>query len=318
VHVGAILTVPRETHLDRESDEECDSRGEKSRPIACLEVLGESLLDRILVRLRASGVNESTVIFEPAQGPVQDLDGCSDFWKQWEDAVGKYLNYQLRTLLLFRIGPYVELDVPDFVQFHRGAGNPMTQAVDLHGPLDLVAIDGEELQNGSGSFRGRLRAILPRQQKYKFSGYSNRLRTLQDFRRLVKDSLQGQAAIRPHGREIRSDVWLGEGAVIHESSQVHGPAFIGRNTQIKADCVISGYSVIERDCTVDCGTSISDSCVLAGTYVGMGLKVANSIVAGASLFHLGRNLQMRVDDPRIIGDEKQGWSFAEYLRRGDS
>jgi hypothetical protein len=46
---------------------------------------------------------------------------------------------------------------------------------------------------------------------------------------------------------------------------------------------------------------VTDSCVLAGTYLGMGLNVVHSIVGPHRLFHLDRNIGMEISDSRLIG-----------------
>ena len=70
---------------------------------------------------------------------------------------------------------------------------------------------------------------------------------------------------------------------------------------MEASCTIMGASALERQCEVDCGTTVDDCCVFPGTYLGMGLNVTHSLVKGSSLFHLNRNIEMEIGDSRLIG-----------------
>jgi hypothetical protein len=106
------------------------------------------------------------------------------------------------TLLLVRMGPYVEADISDFLRFHREVGTPLTQVHHSQGPLDLVAVDGKQLRNAEHSFRASLSAMIGERQEYRFNGYVNALADPADFRRLVEDGLRGRCAIRPIGNEV--------------------------------------------------------------------------------------------------------------------
>jgi hypothetical protein len=296
VHVGAIVTVPSEFHLQSENSHRELPAETSMAPIARWELLGKTVLDRVLERLQVFGVGEPAVISE--QRP--DQGEASTFWDAWDAAISKYLQFDLQTLLLLRVGPYIEVDIADWLRFHRETASAMSQVYDQHGALDLVAIDARRLVQGDGTFRHRLRALLPKHQRYRYSGYSNRLSDVRDFHRLSSDALQGRAALRPIGREIEANVWAGENARIDEAVQIVGPAFIGRNSHVHAGCRIHS-STIEQDCHIDCGTNVKDSCVLAGSYVGAGLKIQGGIVAQETFFHLGRNVRLQFRDHRLMG-----------------
>jgi hypothetical protein len=215
--------------------------------------------------------------------------------------VSDYLNQGIETLLLVRLGPYVELDLPDLLRFHRDAASPLTQVYKGRTALDLVVVDATPLRDGTGSFRTRLSELIPQRQRYAFTGYANRLAEPSDFRRLVQDALSGHCAIRPVGREVRPGIWYGENARVDRSATILAPAFIGAETCVEASCTVSGASSLERQCEVDCGTTVDDCCVFPGTYLGMGLNVTHALVKGSRLFHLNRNIEVEIGDSRLIG-----------------
>lgn len=316
MHVGAIVTVPGRVQLQQgtpqASPRVAASTTLEISPIARWDVLGKSTLDRTIERLHAFGVGEVTVI--PEQPPDLPLPKSpNSFWSSWEEAISNFLQFDLETLLLFRVGPYVELDVPDFLRFHRETSSAMTQVYDRRGALDLVAIDGRRLAKGTGSFRGRLRDLIPGHQRYQFTGYSNRLSSGSDFRRLVKDALIGIARLRPIGKEISANVWFGEDAHIDKSARLLAPAYIGKNCRVNAACVISGASAIEQRSQVDCGTVVNDSCILPNTYIGPGLKLYGTIVYQETLFHLDRNLELRFHDHKLFGRTRSGEALLSRL-----
>jgi hypothetical protein len=314
VYVGAILTLPSGFRLSRAKHEPAMIGGQYNPaktlcmgPVAQWDLLGKSILDRVLERFRGLGVVEISVIPEQDINSAALRPSASNFWTQFEATIRRYLQFELETLLLVRLGPYVELDLDDLLRFHREMSSPMTQIYDQHGALDLVALDARYLARETDSFRSRLRTIIPRRRRYHFKGYANRLSTVGDFRSLARDALWGRSAICPVGREIRANVWMGEGARMAESVQISPPAYIGRRCRVAAGCIIRGASSIEQRCTVDCSTIVEDSCVLAGSYVGTGLNVTSGVICQETFFHLRRDLQLQFHDPRVFGKNFTGW-----------
>jgi carbonic anhydrase/acetyltransferase-like protein (isoleucine patch superfamily) len=166
----------------------------------------------------------------------------------------------------------------------------------------MVLVEAAPLRSGSGSIRSRLSALIPARSRYRYHGYSNRLRDPIEYRNLVRDALLGHCDIQPIGSEIMPGVWAGANPRIDPSARIEAPAYIGQGTCIGASCRITRESAVERECEVDAGTTVEDSCILAGTYVGMGLSVAHSVIAGSRLFHLHRNVELQLADGRLIGE----------------
>ena len=315
MRIGAIVTLAGESQQapGQVPAQNGDARSSVSTshalfglPIAACDVLGQNLLERTLARLSSYGVEQLSVIAEGTQSWYRTSDSGTvlepgaNFWSTWDSVVSRYLEHGIEHLLLVRLGAYVELDVADMIRFHRQTSSPLTQAHDRQGALDLVLVDAARLRQGTGSFRGRLSAMIPARRRYRFDGYSNRLASVADYRRLVRDALLGRCELRPRGEETRPGVWVGSGARIEPSAQIEAPAYIGEGVRIRSASVISGASAIERRSEVDCGTVVDGCCILPETYVGMGLRVANSVVAGSRLFHLERKIEVHMDE-RLLG-----------------
>jgi NDP-sugar pyrophosphorylase family protein len=106
--------------------------------------------------------------------------------------------------------------------------------------------------------------------------------------------------LRPVGTEVGEGIWFGHGAEVDDSCVISGPAFIGSNTRIAACTSISGGSAVERNCEIDCGTTVDQSWILQETYVGLGLTVRGSIVSNQKMFNLERKTELSINDPRLI------------------
>ncbi len=305
--VGAIITVAAEDQGRGTTNDETPSQSLFSlgiSPVVCQEFLGETLLQRTRQSLRESGVEQQTVLFEQpgSKGLIPSGSKTAEaFSSAWETAVGQQLNDGAEILFLIRLGAYLEIDFHDLLRFHRETSNGLTQVYGKKSAFDLGVVSADQLRNNGGSYRRRLSALIPHCRRYNFSGYSNKLKEAGDLRRLVYDALTGRNAIRPKGEQAGPGVWIGEGAGVDPSASLFAPVYIGASTEIKGSCIINGGTAIERDCEVDFGTTVTDSCVLPGTYVGMGLNIVHSIVAPNRLFHLDRNVGMDISDAHIIG-----------------
>ena len=323
VNIGVIVTIAGGRHsetddergaprkrIDNNANAKATSQLLMGLPVGSCDVLGQSIIDRVVARLRGFGAQRISIISEgplpgctasSASGSLYRTGSTPGFWPAWDSVVSEYLNQGVETLLLVRLGPYVELDLRDLLRFHRESASPLTQVYNRHTALDLVVVDAAPLREGTGSFRTRLSALIPQRQRYSFTGYTNLLAEPADCRRLVQDAFSGQCGMRPVGREVRSGIWYGERARVDRSATILAPAFIGAETCIEASCTISGATAVERQCEVDCGTTVDDCCVLPGTYLGMGLNVQHALVKGSKLFHLNRDIEVEIGDSRLIG-----------------
>lgn len=95
-------------------------------------------------------------------------------------------------------------------------------------------------------------------------------------------------------------LWISQGALIHPSATLEAPAFIGRNTQIKANAHIGPYAVIEQNCVIDSRSRVSNALVLQRSYVGEDLKVEDSIVDHNLLINLSLKAEVVIRDDFIL------------------
>ena len=262
-------------------------------PIAVWDVLGQSVLQRTVNRVRNSGISLISIINN------QGYSGKSQA-EPWERAVLEYARMGVEKILLISLGAYSEIDFESLIRSHSESGCKVTNVSDERGPLGISVINTNALGEDT-LLRSRLSALSSCSSSYEFSGYSNRLETPADYRRLVLHGLTGMCQLTPVGRQIAPGVWVGEGARISKSVRVLGPAYVGGGSRLRAGAFVAGGSSIERHCDIDCGTVIENSSVLPKTYLGPGLHVSQSVVNGSRLTHLGRNLEVDLSDTNLIG-----------------
>ena len=289
-----------------------EQREHLRRSIICAEVLGHSVLDRTVARLRNAGVRTISVIGGPSLSSLpsnRDVDiiiAGNSFarWPAAQRTLREQSTQGIETVLVIGLGAYIELNVPEALAFHRTKGIPLTQLEDTQGPLDFwivdsnwfsVAATGCTLPFRYGEFPG-LPIPCP------MTGYVNRLADARGLRRLVLDAFLSRCEIRPRGREVRPGIWLDDGARVHKSSRLVAPVYLGRSTKIGPSAVVTRFSNVERNCRVGQGTVVADASILPHTVVAGELDVSHAVVDGNRLVDLGRNLTVHIDDPNLIRD----------------
>lgn len=309
--LAAIITIPARFQTNTVADRvlRVNGEGDSSRPIPIedsspllWELFGQSVFDHLLGQFRRGGVEHISVLREERSSNNR---AYSQFWSEWERVASTYLSNGIDALLLISMRSYTELDICELLKFRQHTGSPLTQVHRAQTPLDIVLVDGQAFRSCSGSFRSRLNSVFPRQRGFRFMGYFNPMETPRDFRILAQDSLLGRTQIRPCGNEVQPGIWYGDGARVAASAQIDAPAYIGGRTRVSDSCTVTGASVIEGDCEVDCGTSIDRCCVFPATYIGIGLRVSDALVAPSGLFHLQRNLTVNIRDLRLLGDVRR-------------
>jgi NDP-sugar pyrophosphorylase family protein len=217
------------------------------------------------------------------------------------------------------MGPYADLDLADALQFHNEQCEAVTQVFDEQGSLDIWILDMTRIADGE-EIAPKLKGTAP--AHFTVGGYVNRLENPSDLRRLVVDSLTSRCRLRPAGSETRPGVWIGEGTQVHKGARIVAPAFIGSESRIEEQCLITRCSNVESHCMVDYGTVVEDSAILSNSYVGIGLDISHSIVNGNNLLNLEREVALEITDPgvmrrnRVLRKESSRPSPAEFAPVG--
>jgi NDP-sugar pyrophosphorylase family protein len=277
-------------------------------PIALMDVLGRSAVQRVVDRLKASGVETASVISEharPARG-FEDVKwistGGAEPWRAAEKAFSEMAQGGAEIVITIRVGPYVEIDYEDLVQFHLSRGNRVTAVVQ---PTSEVAgvfvVNAARRNDASYLFRHALNIPRSPYSLYEFGGYINRLEDAADLRCLAVDAFCGNAKLQPEGEEIRPGVWAAQGASIHKRARVLAPCYIGAHARVRAAALITRCSALEHNTLIDCGTVVDNATVLPHTSIGAGLDVSHAVVGFKRLAHLGRQVEVEIADPKLVG-----------------
>jgi len=288
-------------------------QGESSKSsISCADILGQSVLERTVARLRNAGIRTISVIGGPNLCSVPLNRGAEIIvvrnsfarWPAAQQTVREQSNQGIETVVMIGLGAYMELNLADALQFHRNAGTPLTQLEDNQGPLDFWIVDSNWFSTAAtgctlpfryGEFPG-----LP--VPCRISGYVNRLAEPRDLRRLVQDAFLSRCEIRPPGREVKPGIWIDDGARVHKRSRLVAPVYLGRSTKVGSSAVITRFSNLEHHSQVGTGTVVDSTSVLPYTELGSSLDVSHAIVDGSRIVDLERNVALQIDDPNLIRD----------------
>jgi hypothetical protein len=226
----------------------------------------------------------------------------SEVWSEAKHIFSEYVKNGIETVLLARLGAYIEFDLVDLIQFHWDKRQPSTRIIDRDGPLDFWVLDVAACAKAGINFDEMMATDNTTCiTSYNRPSYVNRLSDAFCLRRFVVDAFLSRCAARPPGKETKPGVWIDQSAQVDRRARIVAPAYIGPRAKIRASTLITRFSNIERACEIDSGTAVDDSSILANTYLGTWLDVSHAVVYGTNLAHLHHNLMIEIRDPRLIG-----------------
>lgn len=275
-------------------------------PIALLDVLGRSVLQRVTDRLHDCGISLVRVVGEaaddaelasfsqPALLPQQP-------WQAAQRTFSELVQAGAGTVVILRLGPYAEIDYEDLVRTHLAQRSRITAVVTPDGEMAGTFVVNARLNDAAYLLRHGLKTSRLPHSFYRFTGYWNPLLDAAHLRTLAIDAFCGNAELQPDGIEIRPGVWKAPSAILHKRARVLAPAYIGAHVKVRAAAVITRCSVLEHHAQVDCGTVVDNSTLLPDTSVGAGLDITHAVVGFQCLTHLGRNVQIEIHDPKLVG-----------------
>jgi NDP-sugar pyrophosphorylase family protein len=279
-----------------------------AEPLACVDVMGRSMMERTIERFVRAGVDVVCVLVPanlayavqslPLAFENVTLQVVPDTNSAVTQKFKEFSRSGIEHTFVVSAGTYTETDLLDLFYFHREARQPATRAVDSNHKLDLWVVDCVTAQSFDADML--LEQAQGNGASYFIREYVNQLAHPRDLRQFVSDVLRGRCAIRPSGVEVKPGIWVGEGAEIHRRARIVAPAYLGRGSKVREDTLITRFSSVERGCYVDYGTVIEDSSILANTHIGIWLDVCHSVANGSKLFNLERNVILEIEDPSIL------------------
>ena len=143
------------------------------------------------------------------------------------------------------------------------------------------------------------------------------LETGEEFLRSQREVLEGAFPdLLMGGRQAEPGVWISRNVVLHPSAKVTAPVFIGENCRISNGAQLGPSAVIGANCIVDSHSSVVNSMVAPGTYVGEALELESVIVDRNRLVNVRVGGSFLVSETFLLGNltmKAQG-RFIERLR----
>ena len=270
MELGAVVLLPQSFPVQRSSSAR-EGTGSSAQPLPLWPVVGRNLAQEWINRIRQCGVDVLSVTQDAKDKGAGSALGLA------REGVEQFLVVSLQS--------YAEIDLLDFVRYHRDRHSPTTVAFNQDGPLGV-----EILSRTSLTWRQATSHCAPAQgtrtSEYRFDGYAKHLRTAKGYCDLVADALSRQCALTPRGSQFGAHTWVAENARIAPSARFNGPCFVGANTVLREGVTVGPFSSIEEGCVIECGTRIEESTVLPQTFLAAGLHVRRSVVDGPQLEQL--------------------------------
>ena len=302
---GAIVVIEPEGPRGRQlAPAPLSARFERQRPLASAEVLGRSVLGRVVENLESAGIDPIALVGNGSlshdvldRKPGVKSNALTQLWQEATQKLVGLREQKLDAILILTVGAYIEFVPADILEFYGQLNEPAVRAYDKHGQLNLWVIDPAKIPADIG-LMNYLQATKP--VPYSVQSYVNRLQGPGDLRRLVVDSLRYRCNCKPAGVEVKPGIWMGQGSQVERSVRLVAPVFIGPGARVAGQCLVTRASNIESNSQVDYGTVIEDSSVLSNTYVGIGLDLSHSIADGNHLLNLQRGIGLEISDPVVL------------------
>lgn len=312
--LGAIVIVGPRNHAFGPSALEGSELASLVAPnLACVQILGCSMLERTIERLLGAEVELVSVLVADEIETVPQLSAkfknmkvevVNDVGSATTRRLQEYVQSGLDHSFVISANLYAETDLLDLFYFHREGKQKITRTHDAQGPLDLWVVDCAKAQYADAgdlfSPRSSNGSSLNNGASYFVREYVSRLAHPRDLRSTACDALRGRCAMRPAGKEIKPGIWIDDDAEVHRRARIVAPAYIGRGSKVKEDTLITRCSTIERGCCVDAGTVIEDSSVLPNTDIGIWLDVCHAVASGNKLFSLERDVMVEISDSNVM------------------
>ncbi len=312
MHLSAILvTANRSSSASSSFDAAGLGPRQRQEPesvsLACVEIFGQSILERTVNRLQKADVRGISVIASPSCDSLAQIRGAKittaqeqrDRWAAAGRMLRKHARCGTRTVLLAELGAYAEVDLAAALEFHKTRRQHVTPLHDASGALGYWIIETSEMAV-EPDFRLPFFDNRVIGAPYLIKGHVNRMRAARDLRRLVIDSFLGRCSFSPPGHEMKPGVWVDKGARIHKSARLVAPAYLGRNTSVQPASVVTQFSNLERSCHVGMGSVVSNASVLPHTMIGRGLDVSAAVVDRDEFVDLRRNVTLTIRDSNLI------------------
>lgn len=113
---------------------------------------------------------------------------------------------------------------------------------------------------------------------YVMNEYWTDVGNLVEYRRGVRDALDGKLRLSVHGRQVKPGIWIGEGTKIERGAKLRAPCVIGRCCHIGKNAIIDGYTTVGNHSSVGSGAVIRNSILWEKVKVSRNVNLDNCII----------------------------------------
>ena len=129
-------------------------------------------------------------------------------------------------------------------------------------------------------------------------GYWEDVGTLEAYVGAHRDILDAKVDVDVPGFPLRAGIWIGEGAEIHPSATVSGPAVIGDNCRVGPDAELGPHTVIGANVRVGDNALIENTVVHDNSYLAPGVTARGAVIARSCDIRQGSHIEEGV----VLGD----------------
>ena len=177
-------------------------------------MLGQSLLQRTILRLHGDGFRDIAVISDrslsslihsqlPGNTDLILVNRPTDVWSAAQRTFAEFAENGAESVLLIRLGAYVEFDLERVLNFHLEQSQPVTPLCDQQGPLDYWVLSASPDVAGYQTIQGGGAVGETGGTPFQITGYVNRMISPRDLRKLAVDSFLGRCQIKPSGIHLK-------------------------------------------------------------------------------------------------------------------
>lgn len=129
------------------------------------------------------------------------------------------------------------------------------------------------------------------------------LASISDYHQANIDVVAGHyPGIVPEGRHLSPWIKVGRTSQASSSNRISGKLWVGERARLHRDARCAENVVINGDAIVDAKTTLENTVVLSGSYIGHGLYVRNAIVKGRSLIRVDTKTVIEFEDASVCSD----------------
>ena len=120
------------------------------------------------------------------------------------------------------------------------------------------------------------------------------------------------------GTEREPGIWISRNVAVHPSVLLVAPVYIGPDSRINRGVRIGPKVVIEGESIIDNSTSIENSLVMAGSYIGEALELNNTIVEHSLLVNVRLGASVNIAESFLLGGLKKRRKQPWFIRFSQS